>query len=171
MEEKIRKYLTEHGLEYNHLILFPGYDVLFITHTVLYDACLYDSEGRKIWHGDVDLTKKWKLFLEASCMSKRTLILSANSLNCTTELRDVLAKIHRSYGKITNEKISRHYPIIIVRNKEDLKKDQFNTEWVFACEKKDEEVLNELNELLDYYFEPEMLDFWRLKKGERKGYA
>jgi len=170
MEEKIREYLTEHGLEYTHLILFPGYDVLFITHTVLYDACLYDSEGRKIWHGDVDLTKKWKLFLDASCMSKRTLILSVNSLNCTTELRDVLARIKRSYGKITTEKI-KHYPIIIVRNKEDVKKDQFNTDWVFACDKKDEEVLNELNALLDYYFEPEMLDFWRLKKGERKGYA
>jgi len=149
MEDKIREYLTEHGLEYNHLILFPGYEVLFITHSVLYDACLYDSEGRKIWHGDVDLTKKWKLFLEASCMSKRTLILSSNSLNCTTELWDVLAKIKRSYGKITTETIRWHYPIIIVRNKEDLKKDQFNIDWVFACDKKDEEVLNELNAFLD----------------------
>ena len=164
MEDKIREYLTEHGLEYSHMILFPGlYGVLFITHRVLYDACLYDSEGRKIWHGDVDLTRKWKLFLEASCMSKRTLILSANSLNCTTELRYVLANIKRSYGQITTENIRGHYPIIIVRNEKDLKK-QLYGDWVFACDKKDEEVLNELNALLDYYFEPEMLDFWRSKK-------
>jgi len=148
MEEKIREYLTEHGLEYNHLILFPGYDVLFITHKVLYDACLYDSEGRKIWHGDVDLTKKWKLFLDASCISKRTLILSANSLNCTAELWEVLAKIKRSYGKITTETISGLYPIIIVRDKEDVKKEHY-IDWVFACDKKDDEVLNELNAFLD----------------------
>jgi len=148
MEDKIREYLTEHGLEYGHMILFPGYDVLFITHRVLYDACLYDSEGRKIWYGDVDLTKKWKLFVDASCMSKRTLILSANSLNCTTELWDVLAKIKRSYGKITTENIRGHYPMVIVRNKEDLKK-QLYGDWVFVCENKDEEVLNELNAFLD----------------------
>jgi len=163
MEEKIREYLTEHGLEYSHMILFPGYDVLFFTHRVLYDACLYDSEGGKIWHGDVDLTRKWKLFLEASCMSKRTLILSGNTYNCTTELRYVLLSIKRSYGKITTENIRGHYPIVIVRNEKDLKK-QLYGDWVFACDKKDEEVLNELNALLDYYFEPEMLDFWRSKK-------
>jgi len=70
MEEKIKEYLTEHGLEYGHTFLFPGlYEVLFITHKVLYNACLYDSEGRKIWYGDVDLTKKngnYSLKLRAS---------------------------------------------------------------------------------------------------------
>jgi len=163
MVDEIREYLTERGLEYNHMILFPGYDVLFFTHRVLYDACLYDSEGRQIWHGDIDLTKKWKLFVDASCIFKRTLILSANSINCTNELWYVLVKIKRSYGKITTENIRGHYPIIIVRDKKDLKK-QLYGDWVFACDKKDEEVLNELNALLDYYFEPEMLDFWRSKK-------
>jgi len=149
MEDKIREYLTEHGLEYNHMILFSSlYEFLFITHRVLYDACLYDSEGRKIWYGDVDLTKKWKLFLEASCMSKRTLILSMHTHNCTTELWDVLASIKRSYEKITTENIRGHYPIVIVRNKGDLKK-QLYGDWVFTCDKKDEEVLNELNAFLD----------------------
>jgi hypothetical protein len=149
MEDKIREYFAEHGLENGHMLLFQGlYDVLFFTHKVIYNACLYDIEGRKIWYGDVDLTRKWKLFLEASCVSKRTLILSKD-FYCSYGLCEVLRTLKRDYGELTT-KSTRWFgaPIIIVRNAKSILNEHYGI-WVFSYENKDEKVLKELSEFLE----------------------
>jgi len=149
MLNEVEKYLTEHGLECGHKILFQGlYEVLFFTHEVIYNACLYDSEGRQLWYGDADLTKHWNLFLDASCISKRTLIISAN-FYCSHRLLEILRELKWYYGELTTKSTSwLGAPIIIVRNAKSIINGHYGI-WVFACDKKDEEVLNELNAFLE----------------------
>ena len=124
MEDKIREYFAEHGLEYCQTIVFKGlYEFLFVTHKALFDACLYDIEGRKIWYVDVDLTKKWKLFVEASCSLNQILILTPEMPYRLTGVEEMLKTLQKFRGGLsTKRKGSLDASVIIVRNAKNLKK-------------------------------------------------
>ena len=151
MEEKIREYLTEHGLEYGHMISFSksAYRNLYPSHIVLFNACLFNTKGEEVWWGDVDLSHDWKVFAEASCSLNQPLILTPETPYRFTGLKEMLKTLQKFHGGLTAKRNgSLGAPVIIVRNAKNLKKDHSGI-WVFACKKKDEEVLKELKGLLE----------------------
>ena len=152
MPNKVEKYLTERGYYTGRLITSvskSAYYKSYPSHIVLFNARLYNTKGKEVWWGDVDLSYDWKVFLEASCSLNQTLILTPETPYRFTGLKEMLKTSRKFQGGLsTKRKGSLGAPVIIVRNAKNLKKDHSGI-WVFACKNKDEEVLKELKGLLE----------------------
>jgi len=151
MLNKVEEYLTEREYYAGRMISFSksAYCDLYPSHIVLFNARLYNTKGKEVWWGDVDLSQDWKVFLEASCSLNQTLILTPETPYRYTGLKEMLKTLQKFHGGLTTKrKGSLGAPVIIIRNAKNLKKDHSGI-WVFACKKKDEEVLNELKGLLE----------------------
>jgi len=146
MLNKVEKYLTERGYYTGRLLTAvskSAYYKSYPSHIVLFNACLFNTKGEKVWWGDVDLSLDWKVFAEASCSLNQTLILTPETPYRFTGLKEMLKTSRKFQGGLSTKR-----NVIIVRNAKDLKKDHSGI-WVFACKKKDEEVLKELKGLLE----------------------
>ena len=146
MLNKVEKYLTERGYYTGRLITAlskSAYYKSYPSHIVLFNARLYDTKGKEVWWGDVDLSLDWKVFLEASCSLNQTLILTPETPYRLIGLKEMLKTLQKHHGGLTTKR-----NVIIVMNAKNLKKDHSGI-WVFACKKKDEEVLKELKSLLE----------------------
>jgi len=151
MLNKVEEYLTERGYYTGRIISFSksAYRNLYPSHIALFNARLFNTKGKEVWWDDVDLSHDWKVFAEASCSLNQPLILTPETPYRFTGLKEMLKTLQKFHGGLTTKRKGLlGAPVIIVRNAKNLKKEHSGI-WVFACKKKDEEVLNELKGLLE----------------------
>jgi len=147
MENKVSKYLEARGFWEGRMLTFSKslYRKARPSHVVLFNACLFDIKGEEVWWGDVDLTLDWKVFYETARALVETLILTPEMPFRFTGLKETLKNMQVS-GKLAivsqdNGTFVFDAPnIIIVRNKNSLKKGKYGI-WVFPCCDKDDEQL------------------------------
>jgi len=155
MQNKVSKYLEAHGFIEGRLITFSKslYRKAHPKHIVLFNACLFNTKGEEVWWADVDLTRDWKVFYETARTLNETLILTPETPYRFIGLKETL-KDMQIIGKIAivsqgNGTFVFDAPnIIIVRNKNSLKKRKYGI-WVFpCCEKDDKNILQDVLALL-----------------------